>query len=71
MGLAERLYDLVRVFPEDKAAEVLDFAEQIKEHGAVVTRATRTIDFSIFDQVKVTYDGTFDREALYNRDHLS
>jgi len=67
VGLAERLYELVRYLPEDKAAEVLDFAEYVNERGALVTRASRDIDFSVFDQVKATYDGEFNRAALYDR----
>ncbi len=67
MGLAERMYKLVRAFPEDKAAEVLDFAEYVKERGALVTRASRDIDFSVFDQVKAAYDGKFNRKEPYDR----
>ena len=67
MGLAERLYELVRAMPADKVAEVLDFAAYVKERGSLVTRATRDIDFSVFDQVKATYDGEFNREELYDR----
>lgn len=67
MGLAERLYELVRAMPAEKAAEVLDFAEYVKERGSLVTRASRDIDFSVFDQVKATYDGKFNREELYDR----
>lgn len=70
MGLAGRLYELVRAMPAEKAAEVLDFAEYVKERGTLVTRASRDIDFSVFDQVKVTYDGKFNREELYDRDCL-
>lgn len=67
MGLAERLYEMVRNMPDDKAAEVLDFAEYVKERGTLVTRASRDIDFSVFDQVSATYDGKFNREELYDR----
>jgi len=67
MGLAERLYELVRTLPADKAAEVLDFAEYVKERSTLVTRSSRDIDFSVFDQVQATYDGKFNREELYDR----
>jgi hypothetical protein len=67
MGLAERLYELVRDMPAEKAAEVLDFAENIKERGSLIKHASRDIDFSVFDQVKATYDGKFNREELYDR----
>jgi len=67
MGLAERLYELVRAMPEDKAAEVLDFAEHVKMRGALVTRAHRKINFTVFDQVKATYDSGFNREEVYDR----
>ncbi len=67
MGLAERLYELVRAMPADKAAEVLDFAEYVKARGTLVTRASRDIDFSVFDQVEAAYDGKFNREELYDR----
>ncbi|KAF0101300.1 MAG: hypothetical protein FD187_2931 [bacterium] len=67
MGLAERLYELVLAMPLDKAAEVLDFAEYVKERGTLITRASRDIDFSIFDQVEVTYIGKLNREELYDR----
>lgn len=69
-GLAERLYELVRTLPAEKAAEVLDYAEYVKERGILVTRASRDIDFSVFDQVKATYDGKFNRNDFYDRPGL-
>jgi len=67
MGVAERIYELVQSLPEDRAAEVLDFAEHVKGRAAVVFHASRAIDFSLFDQVAAKYDGKFDRDALYDR----
>lgn len=67
MGIAERVYELVRALPAEKAAEVLDFAEYLKERGALVAHASRDIDFNVFDQVEATYDGKFNREELYDR----
>lgn len=70
MGLAQRLHELIDSLPEDKAAEVLNFAEYVKTSGAIITRASRKMDFSLFDQVKTTYDGKLNREELYDRDCL-
>jgi hypothetical protein len=67
MGVAERIYELVQSLPEHRAAEVLDFAEHVKARIAVVSHASRAIDFSVFDQVTAKYDGQFDRDALYDR----
>lgn len=67
MGLAERLYELVRAMPAETAAEVLDFAEHVKERRSLVKRANRGINFDVFDQVQTTYDGKFNREELYDR----
>lgn len=67
MGVAERIYALVQTLPEDRAAEVLDFAEHVKARAAVVSRASRPIDFSLFDRMTATYEGKFDRDALYDR----
>jgi len=67
MSMADRIYELVQTLPDDRAAEVLDFAEHVKSRLAVVSRASRPIDFSVFDQVTVRYEGKFDRDALYDR----
>ena len=67
MGLAERLYELVRDMPAEKAAEVLDFAVNVKERCSLIKHASRDIDFSVFDKVKATHGGKFNREVLYDR----
>ena len=70
MGLAERLYERGWAMPTEKAAGVLDFAEYVKERSTLLTRASRDIDFSVFDQPKAAYDGKFNRNNLYDRPGL-
>jgi hypothetical protein len=68
MGIADRIYELVRDMPERQAAEILRFAESVKSRGAQVTPATRAIELSLFRAHRGRYDGTrIRREDLYDR----
>jgi hypothetical protein len=68
MGIAERIYEVVRTMPEQQAAEILDFANYLQSRGAQVTPATRAIDLSVFRAHRGRYDGSkLSREELYDR----
>ena len=68
MGIAERIYEVVRDMPEQQAAQILEFAESVKARAAHATPAARTIDLSLFRAHRGRYDGTkIRREDLYDR----
>jgi hypothetical protein len=68
MTTAERIYQQSRDLPEAQAQSVLDFIEFLLEklHRNKVRQQEAT-DMSEFDQFGAVYDGTFDRNACYDR----
>jgi hypothetical protein len=68
MGIAEKVYELVKDLPESQAAEVLDFAEHVKACTVLVIPAQRHVDLEVFRPHRGRYDGrTIVREELYDR----
>jgi hypothetical protein len=76
MGIAERIYEEVKALPESRAAEVLDFVEFLLSKTRNATESgdsalpVREINLALFRQHRGLYDGSFDRESLYDRPGL-
>jgi hypothetical protein len=68
MGIAEKIYEVVKDLPEPQAAEILGFAEHVKARAAMVAPARRYVDLALFRAYRGRYDGRkLDREELYDR----
>jgi hypothetical protein len=70
MTTAERIYQQSRDLPEAQAQSVLDFIEFLREKLRLrrnKARQQEAADMSEFDQFGAVYDGTFDRNACYDR----
>ena len=68
MTTAERIYQQSRDLPEAQAQSVLDFIEFLREKlRRNRVREQEAADMSEFDQFDAVYDGTFDRNACYDR----
>jgi hypothetical protein len=68
MGIAEKIYELVKDLPDPQAAEILDFAQHVKAHSATVVTAKRQMNLALFRLHRGRYDGRkFNREELYER----
>ena len=68
MTIAERIYQQSRDLPEAQAQSVLDFIEFLREKlRRNKVRQQEAADMSEFDQFGAVYDGTFDRDACYDR----
>ena len=71
MTTAELIYQQSRELPEAQAQSVLDFIEFLTEKLRRNTaRQQAATDMSEFDQFGAVYDGTFDRNACYDRPAL-
>lgn len=68
MGIAEKIYEVVKDLPDRQAAEILDFAQYVKANSALVVPAKRRVDLTIFRLHRGRYDGAkLKREELYDR----
>ena len=68
MGIADRIYELVKGLPDAEAIRILRFAECVGGQGVPVVPAQRNIDLALFRKYRGRYDGLkIDREALYDR----
>jgi hypothetical protein len=68
MGIAEKIYEVVKDLPEPQAAEILGFAEHVKARTAMFAPAQRCVDLALFRSHRGRYDGRkISREELYDR----
>lgn len=68
MGIAEKIYEVVKDLPDPQAAEILDFAQHVKAHSAIIMPAARQLDITLFRLHRGRYDGKkINREELYDR----
>jgi hypothetical protein len=68
MGIADRIYELVKGLPDPEASKVLQFAESVKARSVTVAPAQRHVDLALFRQYRGRYDGLkIDQEALHDR----
>lgn len=68
MGIAEKIYEVVKDLPDAQAAEVLAFVENVKASSASVAVAKRSVDLALFRRYRGAYDGSrINRDELYDR----
>jgi hypothetical protein len=68
MGIADRIYELVKGLPDLEASKILQFAERVRAKNVTVVPAQRHVNLALFRQYRGRYDGMkIDREALYDR----
>ena len=68
MGIAEKIYEVVKDLPDPQAAEILGFAQYVKAHSAMIIPAKRRVDLTLFRLHRGSYDGRkVNREELYDR----
>ena len=68
MGIADRIYELVKGLPDPEASRILQFAESLRARRVTIVPAQRHVDLALFRQYRGRYDGMkIDREALYDR----
>ncbi len=68
MGIADRIYELVKGLPEPEASKILRFAESLRGGSVTVVPAQRQVDLAVFRQYRGCYDGRkIDRAELYDR----
>jgi hypothetical protein len=71
MGIAEKIYEVVKDLPGSEAAEILAFAEHVKGRTAMVAPTRRSVDLALFRSHRGRYDGRkINREELYDRTGL-
>jgi len=68
MGIADRIYELVKGLPAPEADKILQFAESLSGRSVTVIPAQRHVDLAVFRQYRGRYDGRkIDRVELYDR----
>jgi hypothetical protein len=71
MGIADRIYEVVKGMPDPEARTILQFAEGVKARRVTVVPAQRHVDLALFRQYRGRYDGVrIERQALYDRASL-
>ena len=68
MGIADRVYELVKGLPDAEASKILQFAQKLKAENVTIMPANRRVDLALFREYRGRYDGMkIDRESLYDR----
>ncbi len=68
MGIADRIYELVKGLPDPDASRILQFAESVRARSVTIVPAQRQVDLTLFRKYRGRYDGVkIDRAALYDR----
>jgi len=70
VGIAERIYEIVKSLPEDSAAEVLDYAQAkcVKSSAAAAAATGRVHALAVLDKHAGRFKfAKFDRAELYDR----
>ena len=68
MGIADRIYELIKGLPDAEANRILRFVESLRGRRVPVSPAQRHDDLALFRQYRGRYDGVkIEREALYDR----
>ena len=68
VGIADRIYELVKGLPDPEASRILRFVESVRGRHVPVAPAQRHVDLALFRQYRGCYDGVkIEREALYDR----
>ncbi len=65
MGIADRIYELVKGLPDPEASKILRFVESVRGRCVPVVPAERHVDLALFRQYRGRYDGVkIEREGL-------
>ena len=65
MGIADRIYELVKGSPDPEASRILRFIESVRGRRVPDAPAQRPVDLALFRQYRGRYDGVkIEREAL-------
>lgn len=68
MGIADKIYEVVKSMPDPEAQKILQYAETLRAKSVTVVPAQRRINLALFRQYRGRYDGLkIEREALYDR----
>ena len=68
MGIADRIYELVKGLADLETSKILQFVQSLKARSVTVNPAKRHVNLAVFRQYRGRYDGSkIDREALYDR----
>ena len=68
MGIADKIYEVVKDLPDPQATEILGFAKNVKARSATVVLAQRRVELALFRQYRGRYDGRkINRDELYDR----
>lgn len=68
MGIADRIYELVKGLPDPEASKILQFVESVSGQGVTVAPAQRHVNLAVFRQYRGRYDGRkLNRAELYDR----
>lgn len=64
MGIADRIYEVVKGMPDPEARRILQFAESVRARSVTVVPARRHVDLALFRQYRGRYDAVkIEREA--------
>lgn len=71
MGIADRIYELVKGLPDPEASKILQFAEGVRGRCVTIVPAERHVNLAVFRQYRGRYDGRkINRAELYDRASL-
>ena len=57
MGIADRVYELVKGLPDAEASKILQFAQKLKAENVTIMPANRRVDLALFREYRGRYDG--------------
>jgi hypothetical protein len=65
MGIADRIYELVKGLPDPEPSRILRVVESVSGRRVPVALAQRHVDLALFRQYRGRYDGVrIEREVL-------
>lgn len=71
MNTAKKIFDEVRILPEQEAREVLDFVGYLKLRLMQAKAKDKAQEMNEFDQFGAVFDGKFNRDECYDRQVFS
>ena len=68
MGIADKIYEVVKGMPDPEAQKILQFAESVRGRTVTIVPAQRHVDLALFRPHRGRYDEVkLNRESLYDR----
>ncbi|MGH8738499.1 MAG: hypothetical protein ACREVC_14165 [Burkholderiales bacterium] len=65
MGIADKIYEVVKGMPDPEAKRILEYAESVRAGTATVVPAQRQVNLALFRLYRGRYDGVkIERGAL-------